>query len=178
MKGSNQLPEWENFGELFVKGILWAVGNFLLVLIFIIVPLLIVGGGVLYLSKNPNTGMILIGLGMLLMVLFILPLMFYLPLATVNFAKRGFLGFFEFVEVFNKFSLEYIILFIVVVIVISIISMVIQLPFVILKFLLIFANPKLPYIVDVVIAFINSFVGFFLGIFQYRVFAKYYKKKE
>jgi len=178
LEGNNQLPEWDGFGEMFIKGILWCFGGLLVSIIFLIIPLLVMGIGVVYLPKSPDVGIILFGLGILSMILFLIPLAFYIPLATINFAKKGFFGFFEFVEIFKKFSLEYITLFIAVMVVVFIVATIVQLPFIIVKVLLVFANPKLPYIVDVVSAFVNSFVGFFLGVFQYRTFAKYYKKKE
>ena len=42
------------------------------------------------------------------MLLALIVLLIYVPLATVNFAKKGFFGFFKFSDVLKKISLEYI----------------------------------------------------------------------
>jgi len=100
LEGLDILPDWSNIGEILIDGAL-CVGALLILLLVIYLPLIL-----LLAMGNLSFQWIMVALLYILVVL--IALMIYTPLATVNLVKKGFFGFFDFEEVFKKISPEYL----------------------------------------------------------------------
>lgn len=175
------LPDWDDIAELLKRGFLYWIGNIILSIIFMIVPILFIIFGV-FLIFLPLVGIVFIGIGFLLLFVSTIALLIYEGLAEVNYSVKGFSGFFEFKEIFRMINLNYIILLIIVGVIVIVINFVVQLPFILLK---IFAISPARYstfsssetIVDVISAVISAFVGFYTAVFAKRAIALYYKDR-
>ena len=135
LEGLDTLPDWSNLGEIVKDGILYFFALFILValmsfpaiLISMIGSFLTTGvdisyptleGDIEYLMYNYYffnllSGFLLLTIVLIYDVLAATILWVYVPLATVNFAKKGFFGFFEVVDIFKKISLGYIVMLVI-----------------------------------------------------------------
>ena len=101
----------------------------------------------------------------------------YLPLATVNFAKKGFFGFFEVVDILKRFSLEYLVIWVLYKILPIIISLPIGICLAILM-LIPFVNILVLLLVIPLVVIIGPVLGFILEVMFKRAVAKYYRERE
>ncbi|WP_456416805.1 DUF4013 domain-containing protein [Methanocaldococcus sp.] len=183
VEGSNTLPEWSNITDLLIKGFLYAVGIFILLVIFL-VPLIIllIIGAYYVINHNIGNGLILLFASLVIGIPLFIVYVFYTPLAEVNYSVKGFLGFFEFKKIFKLMSIKYIILIIFITIIILIIDMVIYSFFAFIKYMFLPYNltstlsmPML--IVNLISYVVTGFVGFFMSLFSKRAYSLYYKDK-
>ena len=175
-----KLPEWEDWKNLFKKGIMFYIGSLLLALI-VFLPFIIIASIIGYVIFLVGEIPILIiyfftALGIYLLISLIY--MFYFYLASVNFANVGFKGFFEFKKIINLFSLKYILLVIILLIIMMVLSFIASLPSLIINIGVVLSNNMALSLVSAVIdAVLMSFVGFFTSVVIYRSISKYYKEK-
>jgi len=126
LEGLNTLPNWSNFGEIVKDGILYFLALFILTILVFFPAILIstigssltIGGDISYLTVAGDisylytyllSSFLLLTVVLIYMIMATTILWVYLPLATVNFAKKGFFGFFEVVDILKKkISLGYI----------------------------------------------------------------------
>jgi len=134
LQGLDTPPDWSNLGEIVKDGILYAIALVILVIlislpaIFIsmIGSFLTTGGDMSYpiLEGDINylmytyffnllSGFLLLTILLIYDVLAATILWVYVPLATVNFAEKGFPGLFEVVGVLRKISLDYIVMLVI-----------------------------------------------------------------
>jgi len=135
LKGLDTLPNWSNLGEIVKDGILYFFALFILILILIILPTILIfmivsfltagvdisyptlEGDIEYLMYtyffNLLLGFLLLTIVLIYDVLAVTIFFIYVPLATVNFAKKGFPGFFEVVGVLKKISLDYVVMLVI-----------------------------------------------------------------
>ncbi len=189
VEGSNKLPEWNNFVNLLVKGFLYAVGGLILMIIFLF-PLIVVGIMGIYsliIRHSIGVGLSLLFASLLISIPLFIALIFYLPLAKVNFSIRGFLGFFEFKRIFKLMSIKYILLVIIIWIITLIIELVVSSPFIFLHMFypmqtLTCCHSATSFMPTLIInlmlpSLVSGFVGFFMELFFLRAIALYYKDK-
>ena len=184
---SKTLPEWEGFLKLFIDGILYSIGSLVLLLIFMIptIALLILCAltGFALLTTSANLLEIFGAFSIILIILvfisgFLLFLV-YSPLAVVNFANRGFFGFFEFRKIFKMaMSIEYIILLVVMYVALLVCVGIPSLVFGVIEWIF---TSNGDYVKVVLITTADSlvveFTTFFLLVIFHRVFSNYYKNK-
>ena len=105
LEGLDILPDWSNIGEILIDGAL-CVGALLILLLVIYLPLILL----LVAVGNLSFPWIMVVFFYILVYILVslIALMIYTPLATVNLVKKGFFGFFDFEEVFKKISPEYL----------------------------------------------------------------------
>ncbi len=175
-----KLPEWEDWKNLFKKGILFYIGSLLLALI-VFLPFIIIAsiiGYVIFLVGGIPILIIYFFTALGIYLLISLIYMFYFYLASVNFANVGFKGFFEFKKIINLFSLKYILLVIILLIIMMVLSFIASLPSLIINIGVVLSNNMALSLVSAVIdAVLMSFVGFFTSVVIYRSISKYYKEK-
>ena len=198
LKGIDALPNWSNFTEIIIDGILYNIGTFILTIIAYLpaILLLIVGvfftavefGGYLIssfgsYSTYSDPWSIITSLSIIIVLLLIyliiasIAFLIYDPLATVNFAKKGFFGFFEFFYILKKVSLEYIgilLLYIGLGIILGIIIVVIAY----ISLAIFFLIPPVGMLVLLFTFLIISTTVFILVVMFYRAIAKYYLRSE
>jgi hypothetical protein len=177
----NQLPEWENWKELFKDGILYYIGSMLLALVIFIPFILlisIIGYGI-YLAVGIPGLIIYIFLAIAIYMLLSLIYLFYLYLASINYANTDFMGFFEFKKILNLMSVKYIVLVIILFIINFIIAMLISIPSIVLNVVSVLSGDNIALLVisAVVNSILASFVGFFMMVFIFRSISIYYKEK-
>jgi len=104
-KEEPSLPEWDGWGDLFVRGLM----VFLVMLVYIIVPwiILMIGGGIMSAGANNNSGA-LTGLGGFLMFiggLLYLVVALLVPFALAHYAKHNeeFGAIFKFGDIIGNF---------------------------------------------------------------------------
>jgi len=132
LKGFDTLPNWSNIGEIVKDGILYFLALFILTILVFFPAILLskigssltMGGDISYHTLgdinylytylfNFLSSFLILTVVLIYMVMAATILWVYLPLATVNFAKKGFLGLFEVVEILKKkISLGYIVMLI------------------------------------------------------------------
>ena len=126
LEGLDTLPDWSNLGEIVKDGILYMIALFIItlllslpaIILFIIgvYPVLATSGSYLTYTDLWNAiayMSIIVILLLLYLLLLAVILWVYVPLATVNFAKKGFFGFFEVVDILKKISLGYIVMLVI-----------------------------------------------------------------
>ncbi|AIJ05505.1 hypothetical protein JH146_0656 [Methanocaldococcus bathoardescens] len=185
VEGFDNLPEWDNFIDLLMRGFLYFVGVLILAFIFLIIPIILFGIGVLLITQDEIIGMVSLMISFVIFIILLILLLFYLPLAEVNFSINGFLGFFEFKKIIKMMSLKYIVLVIVVGIIVLIIESIISAPFIFMDMLFsphthsYYANTisSTSFIIQLISATVSGFVGFFMAVFSKRAIALYYKDK-
>ena len=145
LQGLDTLPDWNNFGEIVKDGILYFIALIILymliflpaILIIIIGSSLTIGSGVNYFTVGGDINYLLytylanllspfLLLTAILLYVFMATtiLWIYTPLVTVNFAKKGFLGFFEVVDILKKkISLDYIVILVLYSLIFSIVCL-------------------------------------------------------
>ncbi|MBW9222646.1 DUF4013 domain-containing protein [Methanothermococcus sp. SCGC AD-155-C09] len=178
LNGIDSLPNWSNFMEFIKDGILYYIAVTILSLVvylplilLIIVGIFFTGGFENYLTSGDlssiiTTPLIIFAMLSILYILIVsIVLMIYIPLATVNFAKKGFFGFFEFFDILKKVSIRYIlilILYFVIYIIVDIILGIIS----IIPIIGVFT-----YVIGM------GALSFLWGVAAYRAIAKYYLDK-
>ncbi|WP_456374291.1 DUF4013 domain-containing protein [Methanocaldococcus sp.] len=184
VEGSNELPEWSNITDLLIRGFLYAVGVFILLVIFLLplIILLIIGAYYVITQHNIGNGLILLFASLVIGIPLFIVYVFYTPLAEVNYSVKGFLGFFEFKRIFRLMSIKYIILVILIMVITFIINAVIYSFFAFVKYMFLPYNltstlsmPML--IVNLISYVVTGFVGFFMSLFSKRAYSLYYKDK-
>jgi len=94
MNGDESLPEWENWGQLWMDGLAIIVANIVYTLPFWLIPMILMVPSLL--TSNEHTGISLMSAGMLLSCLFILVwiflLLFISPALVVIYARTGEFG--------------------------------------------------------------------------------------
>jgi len=103
LEGLDTLPDWSNLGEILRDGALY-IGALFILLLVVYLPAILLLSIVGLLFDWATTTLLLL----LYVSVSLIALMIYVPLAMVNFAKKGFLGFFEVVDILKKISLEYL----------------------------------------------------------------------
>ena len=199
IEGDDNLPKWENFKDLFLKGIKYAVGMILLGIIIFAIPTIVLGIGIyLYIPFIQNlsgvSGIIfnLPPIGVpepLVWITFIFAILLYIvgfviytlyePLATVNFAKKGFRGFFEFNYILKLMSLEYLLLVITYNVGIFIIISAIGVVFTIFRFIfdMVLPNIVIYETLGIIWDSMSAFISFFIYVIFYKSFSNYYVDK-
>lgn len=178
-----KLPEWSDFLKLFIDGLFYLIGLFILYPLFFII-ILSIGGlifGVNYLlygiSEPLGLSLLLIFISLFLLVLFLLIVCFgiYVPLATVNYVKNGFWGLFDFKKVINLISIDYILIIIIFWIIFAIIGLLFQIPSIIVSIISVFLghNIILYLIYDILYSLATSITSFIFGVVLYRAISKY-----
>ena len=104
VEGNDNLPEWDNFIDLLVRGFLYFVGILILAFIFLIIPIILFGIGILLITQDKIIGWAPLMMSFVKFIILFILLAFYLPLAEVNFSINGFLGFFEFKKIIRMIS--------------------------------------------------------------------------
>ncbi|XRO77522.1 DUF4013 domain-containing protein [Methanocaldococcus sp. 10A] len=187
VEGSDILPNWDNIVELFIKGLLFTIGNIILAIIFFVIPIILIALGI-FSSIKSVLGLIFLILGFVILLISGIAYFFYSLLAEVNFSIKGFFGFFEFKKIFKMISLKYVVLVILIMIIGIIINIIVSLPFVLLSILLTPHQMLYSYsvyhtitpsivILQLIEGIIKGFVTFFMMIFTGRGVALYYKDK-
>ncbi|WP_018153454.1 MULTISPECIES: DUF4013 domain-containing protein [Methanothermococcus] len=165
------LPEWDNFKELFVKGLLYIIGALLLSMLFSIPYVILELVGVVY---NIDSLAFILFSNLVSLIILILSIL-VIPLAIINFvAKDRFLGFFQFKEIISKISFEYV----GVLVVVAVISMGAFLLWMMMIGLIV----AVLYIINGILAVMGfalflltiPFLNVFLKIFSFRCYGKYY----
>jgi hypothetical protein len=198
--GGGHLPKWENFKDLFLNGIKWTVGMILLGIIIFAIPTIVLGIGIyLYISfihnlsgAHGNLPYNIPPIGApepLVWITFIFAILLYMvgfviytiyePLATVNFAKKGFKGFFEFKYILKLMSLEYLLLVIIYIIGIFIIISAISMIFAIFGFIfdMVLPNIVINESLNIIGESVVAFISFFIYVVYYKSFSNYYVDK-
>ncbi|HIP83896.1 MAG TPA: DUF4013 domain-containing protein, partial [Methanothermococcus okinawensis] len=191
LKGLDILPDWSNIVELLTDGILYSIALFILLLILSLPVIVLLIGGSFFIvgeiigySSYSDLWNILSFLSILaiLLLLYIvvtsLVLWIYIPLATVNFAKKGFFGFFKIRDILKKISLEYIGILLLYTLFYGIYSLISPIILKIILAIFFLTLPPIAILVLLVALLIESIVIFVLGIMFYRAVAKYYREKE
>ena len=178
---NNNLPEWEELGNIFKTGILYFIGSILLALV-VFLPFIAIAGLIGY-GIYITAGVVLlmpywfvaIGLYFILAIVYML----YFYLASVNFAKKGFKGFFEFKKVIGLMSLKYVALVILMMIILVTLSFIASLPSLILNFsgIMLDNNGLLLIISAIICSILVSIVSFFSSVALYRSLSIYYSEK-
>ncbi|HIP90762.1 MAG TPA: DUF4013 domain-containing protein [Methanothermococcus okinawensis] len=178
LKGLDILPDWSNIVELLTDGILYSIALLLLVLMLLIpvgllfmfiLALILVSENMSYYDPTVVV-VVLIPLILLMIVLFIV-LDIYESLATVNFAKKGFFGFFEIRDILKKISLEYLGIWFLYTLCNSLVSL-------IFKFSLQYSLYVNDWILLCLVILIVSPITFIPSVMFYRAVAKYYLERE
>ncbi|HIP90761.1 MAG TPA: DUF4013 domain-containing protein [Methanothermococcus okinawensis] len=182
LKGLDILPDWSNLGEIVKDGILYIFALIILytlaflpaILILKVGSSLTIGGDVSFSSSYySNLSTIFASIFLLLtvvlsyVVMAVTVLWVYTPLATVNFAKKGFSGFFEIRDILKKkISLDYIVILVLYSIIYWIIG------------LLLGIFGIIP-IIGTAISLVYFYMFYFIfSIVFFRAVSKYYLKKE
>ncbi len=178
----NELPEWENWGDLFKKGILYYVGSILIIMIIFIpiTVILMLIGYAIYINSGGNfsTNLIYIFIALGIYLLAIIFYVLYIFLAAINYANVGFSGFFEFKKIIDLMSLKYILLIIILTIINMVLSFIASLPSIIINFGALISNNMTLIIGSAIIdTILMSFIGFFISVAIYRSISIYYKEK-
>ncbi|MBW9223401.1 DUF4013 domain-containing protein [Methanothermococcus sp. SCGC AD-155-E23] len=178
LEGLDTLPDWSNIVRILIDGLLYIVAGLILLLIaclpaillFIIgvYPILATSGS--YTTYSDLWSVItLISTIIILLFLYgviaIIVLWIYLPLATVNFAKKGFFGFFEVVEILKRFSLEYLGILVLYLVIKCIVG------------LILWIIAVIPIIGELIFYMFSSALSFILEIMFFRAVAKYYLER-
>ena len=184
----NILPEWENFRALIKNGLMYYIASTILGLgvigisisimalvgaLIVAIILLVIGNAI-----TMTTMLIVGGYGILcIFILIILSILvsIYTPLAMVNLAKKGFMGFFEFKYILKLISFEYILMLIVLGIVLIIILIITNIPYIILTSMPeSYNNMLLLYLSEMINTITTGFITFFLAVIFYKAVSNYY----
>ena len=189
LKGLDTLPDWSNFIEILKDGVLYTVALFILILLAYLpaILLLIIGifftGAIATVDSFGHSDLwtiitsLLAYILVLLLYMLVVPiaLKIYVPLATVNFAKKGFSGFFKFSDVLKKISFEYILILLLYFVINFIFNFILET----------IANiivPMLDIFISIIVISIyimcNTIISFIFEIMSYRAVTKYYLERE
>ena len=192
LKGLDTLPDWSNFIEILKDGVLYVVAVFILNLVVYLpaILLLIIGifftGTIVTVDSFEHSDLWTIITSLLLYILVLLLYMLvvsivlaiYIPLATVNFAKKGFFGFFKFSDVLKKISLEYILILLLYFLINFILNFILQTTIKIINIIVSMIDIFI-YIIAVLIYIVcGTVISFILEIMSYRAVTKYYIERE
>ncbi|WP_423792826.1 DUF4013 domain-containing protein [Methanocaldococcus indicus] len=176
VEGDGLAPKWNNIFDMFKKGLLYFVGSILLFIVFIFIPAVIFGVGILTFFIAAPIGVIFLILGFVLFFILIVIYGFYKSLADVNYSLNGFFGFFDFKRIFSMMSLKYVVLVILLGIIGVVISSIFSFPRIIVSFLLM-KYQLISIVVDSLLYGIQMFVSFYLSVFYIRGIALYYRDR-
>ncbi|MBW9223403.1 DUF4013 domain-containing protein [Methanothermococcus sp. SCGC AD-155-E23] len=188
LKGLDTLPSWFNIVRILIDGLLYkiaySIALFLYTLIFAL-PVILIGFILLTIFRDLSSSipwivlLSLFILGGLVIYMVVILIVFWIcvPLATVNFAKKGFFGFFEVVDILKRFSLEYLVIWVLYKILPIIISLPIGICLAILM-LIPFVNILVLLLVIPLVVIIGPVLGFILEVMFNRAVAKYYRERE
>ncbi|MBP2172235.1 DUF4013 domain-containing protein [Methanococcus voltae] len=167
VEGEQQLPEWEEWGDLLTKGLIFVIGSFLVAVAFSIISA-ILGFPFDYLRIPAIAGLISIIVSIFQML--------YTPLAASNYAyTEQFAAFFRVKEITEMMSLKWLAVLIVVVIV-SIIMMIPTFALVAgFVISLIGGSYEMSAIVGMLAAIMAAFTSSIVSFYGYRCYATYYK---
>lgn len=119
MKKNFKLPEWTNFGDLFVRGLVALV----IVIAYFLIPIILMavslGAGIFTIAMQGNFAALAgAGLGFIASLVLFLAALYILPSALINYVKNDAFGkAFSFSEVFGKaFTGKYFVAWLVAVI--------------------------------------------------------------
>jgi len=189
LKGLDTLPDWSNFIEILKDGVLYTVALFILILLAYLpaILLLIIGifftGAIATVDSFGHSDLwtiitsLLAYILVLLLYILVVSIAFkiYVPLATINFAKKGFSGFFKFSDVLKKISFEYILILLLYFVINFIFNFILET----------IANiivPMLDIFISIIVISIyimcNTIISFIFEIMTYRAVTKYYLERE
>ncbi len=186
LNDKNTLPRWKNCKHLFYRGTTFLMGILLLSIIFdapntilrmtinTLYPQYFMGS----LFQMPFNIVLLSTFLIILSIIISIVEWLYTPLAAVNFVKRNdFFGFFQVNEIFSKMSLKYVAIVISLILISTILWI---LCFLILTALTICVSLVFNLLMGLAMAvvvgcFTIPFLAFYLRIFKYRAYSKYYK---
>ncbi|AXI25283.1 hypothetical protein CFE53_03660 [Methanofervidicoccus sp. A16] len=189
LKGLDTLPDWSNFIEILKDGVLYTVALFILILLAYLPAILLLIIGIFFTGaiatvdsfRHSDLWTIITSLLAYILVLLLymlvvsIALKIYVPLATVNFAKKGFSGFFKFSDVLKKISFEYILILLLYFVINFIFNFILET----------IANiivPMLDIFISIIVISIyimcNTIMSFIFGIMSYRAVTKYYLERE
>ncbi|WP_457611788.1 DUF4013 domain-containing protein [Methanocaldococcus sp.] len=178
VNNSNKAPDWDDIGGLFVDGLLLTFGIITLFIIFLIVPILFFVLGAITLVFG--IGIIFIILGLIFLIVALILSYLYNPLAQVNFAVKGFKGFFEFKRIFSLMkSLDYILLMIALFIIsigVGIVITIITFPITLIT--IIAKNLYIYILLYSLVYLIQFFISYYLSIFIIRAVSLYYRERS
>jgi len=188
LDGKNTIPRWRGCKYLFFKGFIFLMGLFILSIVFNLPNILLrVGVGMMYpeyfgIFPTPAPLYIVLLSAILSIIRLTISLLewIYTPLAVINFTKKdNFLGFFQITEIISKVSFEYvgILMFVIFISTIYWITCFTVLAIVTITVILTFNYPTGIITAVMLGCFTIPFLAFYLRIFRYRAYAKYYKNR-
>ena len=124
ISGKETLPEWDNFGSKFIRGLV----GIIISVIYLIIPIIVM---MIFISMG-HRGLNIVGIlvGGILMIIF----GFAIPMALANYvAKDSFGAAFEFSEIINRIKSvfgEYLVCYIVVIVLSLIVGAISVIPFI------------------------------------------------
>ena len=98
----DKLPDWSEFGDLWVKGLLGIIISLIWSIPYLAVMFLTVGTAVLGGMANPAAMLGALGGGMIITMLLGLLTFYFVPIAVLNYANNGFGAAFAFGDIFKK----------------------------------------------------------------------------
>ena len=192
LKGFDTLPDWSNFVEILKDGILYIVALFILVLLAYLPVILLLIIGIFFTGTiatadsfvhgNPWTIITSLLVYIVVLLLYVLvvsiALKIYIPLATVNFAKKGFFGFFKFSDVLKKVSLEYILILLLYFVINFIFNFILETTINTINIIVSMMNIFIFITVIPIYIACSTVVFFIIEIMSYRAVTKYYLERE
>ena len=192
LKGLDTLPDWSNFVEILKDGILYIVALFILVLLAYLPVILLLIIGIFFTGTiatadsfvhgNPWTIITSLLVYIVVLLLYVLvvsiALKIYIPLATVNFAKKGFFGFFKFSDVLKKVSLEYILILLLYFVINFIFNFILETTINTINIIVSMMNIFIFITVIPIYIACSTVVFFIIEIMSYRAVTKYYLERE
>jgi len=180
LEKSSELPEWNNYSELFKSGFVFTIGISIIAFFGSLLQ------NVLTSSATGQYGLILVVISVIIQLLVSL----YLPLSAINYAdEKNFGSFFDVPKILKMFSLEYVGVFLVVSIITSVIvlipAMIAIMPLMAIfapmdimgETMLFLAVPAL-IIISILAWVIVSVIGFYMSIYSYRAYSNYFISKK
>ncbi len=90
MNGKYDLPEWTEWGDLFVKGLLWVVVMIIYAIPVAILVAIFAGGAFMAAGQGAEAGLAGLGIGAIVMMALVLLLMYIMPSITMTFVQNDF----------------------------------------------------------------------------------------
>ena len=188
LKGLDTLPSWTNLVKIVIDGLLYKIAYTIALLLYILVfiaPVILLGFMLILFFRDLSSHIPWIVLMSLLIIvaMIVYTVVMYIvfeicaSLATVNFAKKGFFGFFKVLDILKKVSLEYLVIWVLYKIVPFIICIIIIIIGGIFLFILLLI-PFINILVILSVIITGRVLEFILNIMFYRAVAKYYREKE
>ncbi|MCS3900623.1 DUF4013 domain-containing protein [Methanococcus voltae] len=167
VEGEQILPNWENWSDLLLKGLILIIGSFLIALIFSAISAI--------LSMPFDYLEIPMIAGILTAIVAIFQ-MLYTPLAVSNYSyTEEFMAFFRVKEIYNMMSLKWL----AIIIVVAIVSIILMIPTfaLVAGFILslVGGNFEMGAVIGTIAAILAALSSSIISFYGYRCYATYYK---